>query len=216
MTTHHLVPQRYYYTYGPHEPALCIHSGDTVVAETRDAFGNDALGNPMPEEMKQRVPGTALRESNPAVGPIYIQEAEPGDLLAIEIQRIRLNRDWALSKQGPNFGSLTGEGPGRTLLYNEPIPLIYYRWQLDLARKVGILELPNSRLRRVEAPLHPFLGSIGVAPANGRVEMTLTPGEYGGNMDCIDTCEGATLFLPVWVKGGYLSYGDVHALQGDG
>jgi len=216
MTTHHLVPTRYYYTYGPHEPALRIHSGDTVIAETRDAFGNDAAGKPMPEHMKQTLPGGQLRESNPAVGPIYVYEAEPGDLLAIRIQRIRLNRDWALSKQGPNFGSLTGEGPGRLLLYNEPIPQLFYTWQLDLDRQVGILDLPESRLKRVVAPLHPFLGSIGVAPPHGRHEMTLTPGEFGGNMDCVDTHEGVTLYLPVWVKGAYLAYGDVHALQGDG
>ena len=54
------------------------------------------------------------------------------------------------------------------------------------------------------------------AGAAGRVETTLTPGEYGGNMDCIETAEGTILYLPVWVRGGYLSFGDVHALQGDG
>ena len=102
------------------------------------------------------------------------------------------------------------------MLYNEPIPQRFYRWELDLERQVGILELPESRLKRVVAPLHPFLGSIGVAPPHGRHEMTLTPGEFGGNMDCVDTHEGVTLYLPVWVKGAYLAYGDVHALQGDG
>ncbi|MEN6479107.1 MAG: acetamidase/formamidase family protein [Anaerolineales bacterium] len=216
MAEFRLTPTSYYYTYGPHEPALRIRSGDTVIAETRDAFGNDAAGNPMPEHMKQRIIGGRLRESNPAVGPIYVAEAEPGDQLAIAIERIDLNRDWALSKQGPNFGSLTGEDQGHLLLYNEPIPLLYYTWQLDLQRQVGLLELPNSRLKRVEAPLHPFLGSIGVAPPCGRVEMTMTPGEFGGNMDCVDTCAGAVLYLPVWVQGGYLAFGDVHALQGDG
>ena len=216
MTTHHLEPTVYYYTFGPHEPALRIRSGDTVVAETRDAFGQDAAGEPLPEAMKQPAPDTELRQSNPCLGPIYIEDAEPGDLLAVRIERIRVNRDWALSKQGPNFGSLTGEGPGRALLYNEPIPLLWYRWQLDLTRQVGTLELPNSRLGRVEVPMHPFLGSIGVAPRFGRVEMTLTPGEFGGNMDCVDTCEGTTLYLPIWVRGGYLAYGDVHAFQGDG
>lgn len=216
MTVHRLTPTRYYYTYAPHEPALRIHSGDTVIAETRDAFGMDAAGNPMPPHMKQRIAGGSLRESNPAVGPLYIEGAEPGDQLAIRIERIALNRAWALSKQSPNFGSLTGEGPGRRLLYNEPIAEVFYTWQLDLARNMGTLELPNSRLKRVEAALHPFLGSIGVAPPHGRAEMTLTPGEFGGNMDCVDTCEGVTLYLPVWVKGGYLAYGDVHALQGDG
>ena len=216
MTTYHLQSKIFYYTFGPHEPALRIHSGDTVIADTRDPWGQDASGTPLPEEMKQHLPGGTLRESNPAVGPLYVEEAEEGDLLAVHIERIRVNRDWALSKQSPNFGSLTGESPGRRLLYNEPIPEIWYTWKLDLERQVGILEMPNSRLKRVEVPMHPFIGSIGVAPAFGRVEMTLTPGEFGGNMDCLETCEGTTLYLPVWVRGGYLEYGDVHAFQSDG
>lgn len=216
MTVHHLVPQRFYYTFGPHEPALRVRSGDTIVAETRDAMGLDKHREPLPEEMKEHIPGTTLRESNPCVGPIYVEGADEGDLLAVHIRRVRPNRDWAWSKQTANFGSLTGEVPGRALLYNPPIETIFTDWRLDLERNVGILELPNSRIRRVEVPMHPFLGSIGVAPRYGRREMTLTPGEYGGNMDCVDTCEGATLYLPVWVEGAYLLYGDAHAIQGDG
>ena len=61
MTTHHLDPKLYYYTYGPAEPLAHIKSGDTVVAETRDAMGYDAQRNPMPESMKQRIPGVSLR-----------------------------------------------------------------------------------------------------------------------------------------------------------
>lgn len=216
MTTHHLQPKLYYYTFGPAEPLAHIKSGDTVVAETRDAMGYDAQRNPLPESMKQQIPGVNLRQSNPAIGPLYIDDAVEGDMLAVHIQRIKLNRDFALSKQGPNFGSLTGEGPGHALLYNAPIESIWYEWKLDLQRNVAILEMPNSRLKRVEAPLQPFIGSIGVAPRYGRVETTLTPGEYGGNMDCIETCEGTTLYLPVWRPGAYLSFGDIHALQGDG
>jgi acetamidase/formamidase len=74
MTVHHLEAQIYYYTFGPHEPALRIRSGDTVVAETRDAFGYDTQRNPLPDAMKQQSPGTSLRESNPLVGPIYVEE----------------------------------------------------------------------------------------------------------------------------------------------
>ena len=216
MTTHVLDPQIYYYTFGPHAPLLHIHSGDRVVAETRDAFGFDAQRTPLPDEQKQRIAGATLKESNPVVGPLYVEEAEEGDLLAVHIRRIQINRDFAISKQGPCFGSLTGEGPGHQLLYNEPIPLIWYEWQLDLERQVGILELPDSRINHVEVSLQPFIGSIGVAPRFGRVEPTLTPGEYGGNMDCVETAEGTTIYLPVWARGAYLSFGDVHALQGDG
>ena len=232
MATHHFEPEIFYYTFESHEPALRIASGDTVVAETRDALGNDAKRNPLPESMKHKSSGTRLKESNPVLGPIYLEEAHAGDLLevdgaengeahagdllAIHIRKIRLNRDFAISKQSAYFGSLTGEGPGRRLLYNAPIQDIWSEWRLDLERNVGILELPESRLKRVEAPLKPFIGSIGVAPRFGRVETTLTPGEFGGNMDYMETHEGTTLYLPVWVDGAHLAFGDIHALQGDG
>lgn len=216
MTTYTLDPQMFYYTFGPNPPLLRIRGGDTVIAETRDARGFDAQRRPLPEAMKQRIPGTTLRESNPCVGPIYVEDANEGDLLAVHIEQIRLNRNYGWSRQGPRFGSLTGEAPGKALLYNEPIAEIFYGWELDLQRSMGILELPSSRIARVEVPLQPFLGSIGVAPRFGRVEPTLTPGEYGGNMDCVETTAGSTLYLPVWVEGAYLAFGDVHAVQGDG
>jgi amidase len=216
MKTHRIQPAIYQYTFGPHEPVLRIAAGDAVVAETRDAAGADRDGQSMPDHMKQRLPGTSLRESNPLVGPIYVAEAEQGDLLAVHIRAIRLTRDYAYSLQGPRFGSLTGEGPGKTLLYNEPIPRIEYRWRLDLQKNVGHLELPGSRIGGVAVPLRPFIGSIGVAPRYGRIETSLTPGEYGGNMDFRELCAGTVLYLPVWVRGAYLSFGDIHALQGDG
>jgi amidase len=76
--------------------------------------------------------------------------------------------------------------------------------------------LEASRAKRIELPLHPFIGSIGVAPRYGRVETALTPGEYGGNLDCVETREGSTIYFPVWARGAYLAFGDIHAAQGDG
>lgn len=216
MTTYKIEPKIYYYTFDTHNPVARIKSGDTVVAKTRDAFGYDENRNPLPDEMKHNRPGTLLQESNPVVGPVYIDGSEPGDTLAISIDSIELNRAFAVSRQSANFGSLTGEAPGKRLLYNEPIETVWYEWKLDLETMTGSLEMPNSRLKVVEAPLHPFLGSIGVAPGFGRVENTLTPGEFGGNMDCVETAAGTLLYLPVWVEGAYLSFGDVHAMQGDG
>ncbi len=216
MKIHQFQPQIYYYTFGPNEPALTIHSGDVVVTTTRDAGGFDQKMEPIPETQKQRSDTTSLRESNPLVGPIYVAEARPGDTLAVTIQRIKLNRDCAWSRQRPHFGGLSGEGPGKTLLLNEPLPLKSFDWRLDLERKIGTLQLENSRLKQVSIPLHPFLGSIGIAPRFGRIEPSLTPGEYGGNMDCVETKEGTTIYFPVWVAGAYLAFGDVHAAQGDG
>ncbi|HIE50863.1 MAG TPA: acetamidase [Armatimonadetes bacterium] len=214
--THLLSPKVFHFTFGPHEPALRVRSGDTVVAKTRDARGYDERGEPLPEDLKESREGTELWERNPCVGPVYVEGAEPGDALAVHIEAITLNRPSAWSAHSAHFGSLTGEGPGRHLLLNPPLEPQRYEWTLDLTHNVGRLELPHSRVGAVEIPLHPFLGSLGVAPRFGRVETTLTPGEYGGNMDCVETKVGTTVYLPVWVRGAYLLFGDVHAAQGDG
>ncbi len=215
-TIHKLEPCRYYYTFGPNEPALTVQNGDTVIALTRDAGGFNEKMEPMPEEQKQRSDVTLFCERNPLVGPIYIEGAEPGDTLAVHIRKIKLNRNYAWSRYRTHFACLTGEVPGKQLFLNDPIPERKFDWQLDLERNTGILELEESKLKRIEIPLHPFLGSIGVAPRFGRIETSLAPGEHGGNMDCVETKEGTTLYLPVWVRGAYLAFGDVHAAQGDG
>ena len=214
--THTLEPTIFQYTFATNEPVLRIHSGDTVVAVTRDARGYDVNRDPLPEEMKPQQEGVEFLPSNPLVGPIYVEEARRGDALAVHIEKITLNRPSAWSSRNANFGSLTGEGPGRRYLLNPPIDAGMHEWTIGLERNVGIYEMPQSRLQQVEIPLHPFLGSIGVAPRYGRVETALAPGEYGGNMDCVETQEGTTLYLPVWADGGYLAYGDIHAAQGDG
>jgi acetamidase/formamidase len=134
----------------------------------------------------------------------------------VHIEKIELNRDTAWSSHSPNFGSLTGEQFSRRLLLNEPMPSLLFNWKLDLQRNVGILELEKSQRKHIELPLHPFIGSIGVAPRYGRVETALTPGEYGGNLDCVETRQGTVLYLPVWARGAYLAFGDIHAAQGDG
>ncbi len=213
---HKLEPRIYQYTFGPNEPALTVKSGDIVVAPTRDAGGFNEKMEPITEEQKQRSDVTFFCERNPLVGPVYVEEAQPGDTLAVSIQKIKLNRNYAWSRHRAHFGFLTGEVPGKQLLPNEPVPESKFDWQLDLERNVGILELKESQQKRIEIPLHPFLGSIGVAPRFGRIETSTAPGEYGGNMDCVETKEGTMLYLPVWVRGAYLAFGDVHAAQGDG
>ncbi len=213
---HKLEPKRYCYTYGAPEPEAKVKSGDVIVAQTVDAGNWMADGRELPRRMRQKPASSALRESNPLVGPIYVQGAAPGDALAVDILRIELNRPTGWSFIKPQFGSLTGEGREKKMLLNEPLPLIRFDWELDLERQVGRLRLSKSRKREVEIPLHPFLGSIGVAPRFGRVETSMAPGEYGGNMDCVETRAGTTLYLPVAVRGAWLAFGDVHAAQGDG
>ena len=210
------VPERYFYTYGANEPSIHVEPGSTIITTTVDAGGRDQNGDLITEDMKQRIPGTTIRESNPLTGPFYVEGSEPGDTIVVKIMDIKLNRSYAYSAILSNFGCHTEEGPRRRFLFNPPLERKYFHWDLDHDRNLGILDLPESRIGKVEIPLEPFLGSIGVAPRFGRVEITLTPGEYGGNMDCVETMKGATLHLPVFHEGGYLVLGDVHAAQGDG
>lgn len=213
---HQFTPSKYYFTFGPHEPALSLKSGDTLVTSTLDARGYDSSGNPLKEEMKQQSEDTEYLTANPVVGPFYVEDADLGDTLVVHIEKIDLNRETAWSFILPHFGSLTEEGPGKRLSLTEPLEERKFDWRLDLERNVGIIHLSKSRLHKVEIPLHPFLGTIGVAPRYGRHEVTLTPGSHGGNMDCVETRKGTTLYFPVFVRGAYFAFGDVHAAQGDG
>ncbi len=213
---HRFNPTKYYSTFGPNEPAFHVKAGDEVTTSTVDARGYDSHGELLAEGKKHRIAGTVLNPSNPLVGPFYVEDAVVGDTLVVRIKEIKLNRPTAWSRIAPNFGSFTEEVPGRRLSLNQSLEEKYYPWSLDLNRGVATLELRQSRLRSVEIPLSPFIGAIGIAPRFGRVETSLTPGEYGGNMDCVETSQGATLYFPVFVDGGYLALGDIHAAQGDG
>ena len=145
---HRFKPKLYYHTYGPNEPAYHVKPGDTIVAPTVDAGGNDGEGNPIPDEMRQKARGTSLSRSNPLTGPFYVDGAEPGDTLVVDIQRIQLDRSWAYSSILPGFGSLTEEAPGRSLLLNDPLPSKRYQWELDMKKGVGTVELPGSKVRK--------------------------------------------------------------------
>jgi amidase len=214
---HHFQPQMVYYTFGPHPPVLHVRPGDRITTATVDARNWDSAGREVPMSQRQPSLEAELRFSNPQIGPFYVEGAEPGDTLVVRILDIALNREWGWSALNPGFGGLVTESRinGPTGL-NEPLPEQFYRWELDLKRLVGRLELPGSRLRAIEIPLHPFLGCIGVAPPYGQFIFSMAPAEHGGNMDSPETCVGATVYLPVFVRGAYLFFGDVHAAQGDG
>ena len=149
------------------------------------------------------------------VGPFYIEGATPADTLVVKIVRLRLNRDTAISAINPTgISGLAADG--RTRMMNEPLPARRWVWRLDRQRNVGVLDLPNSRLKRIEIPLQPMLGRVAVAPAGEESWGGLWPGNFGGNMDASDIREGATVYLPVFHEGAYFYFGDVHAAQGDG
>ena len=209
-------PETYYLTYAKHEPALWVEPGTTVRTPTVDAAGKDHTGKTIPRERMEQRDDTDLRVGNPLSGPFCVKGAEPGDTLVCRIRKIEYTRRTAWSRVVPTQVFFAGEGPG---MYCEMIPTDPprdYTWRIDDSGKTATVNLPRSKVKKATIPLHPFLGCIGVAPPIGRVEPSITPGEYGGNMDAIETGPGATVYLPVFVRGGYLSVGDVHAAQGDG
>lgn len=188
-------------TFAVREPVLRIKPGTVVETRTFSKAGDyyERAGGSWPGE----------------VGPFYIEGATPEDTLVVRILRLRPNRDTAVSAVNPN-GISAVAADSRTRMLNEPLPARRFVWRLDLARNVGILDLPESASKRIEMPLRPMLGRLAVAPAGGEAFGGLWPGNFGGNMDASDAREGTTVYLPIFHDGALFYFGDGHALQGDG
>ncbi|HYR90141.1 MAG TPA: acetamidase/formamidase family protein [Terriglobia bacterium] len=190
------------------KPVLTINSGDVVKLET--ATGNpryfERLGVPkekIPAELYDVYEGVegAGRGDHTLNGPIYVDGAQPGDMLEIRIRSI----DLRLPIAGQGFV------PNRGLLPEDfPVAKDRVLW-LDLKKKT------TEYAPGVVVSLKPFWGVIGVAPplSMGRVPSG-PPNVFGGNMDNRDLVGGTTLYLPVFVPGALLSVGDGHAAQGYG
>ena len=201
---------RFYYTYcHSHLPVATIKPGDTVITKTRDA-ANDVYSI----DDKTVYPKADLDTVNPQTGPFYVEGAEPGDTLVVHLESVTPNRNWGWGASIPYFGALEPEY--KTAMITEPAPDRLFIWKFNHDRKVAILETPDSKSAKVEVPLRPFLGTIGVAPAHKECFSSLTPHAHGGNMDYRRLVSGTTLFLPVSEHGALLMVGDGHAAQGDG
>ena len=199
-----------YFTYCyAHPPAARINPGDTVVTSTRDA-SNDAF---TPSD-KTLAPKIDLTKVNPQTGPFYVEGAEPGDTLVVHIDSIELNRDWGWGGSIPYFGALAPEY--KTMMVTPAVPDHLFIWHLDKITKTATLDMPNSKVGKVEVPIRPFIGTIGTAPAGKECISSLFPGAYGANMDFNEVVAGVTMQFPVFEPGALLFLGDGHAAQGDG
>lgn len=184
------------------EPIQKVKQGEEVVIFTEDAF----QGRIQTEtDYPSKVLGPYL---NPQTGPLYIEGAEPGDTLAVEIISIEPNRDWAVSCLQKNFGGLTSTNTTRTL--NEPLPELIWIYRFD---NNGMLVCDSNK--KLCFPWEPFLGTIATAPDTEAVS-ALAPFNQGGNMDVPDVKPGNIVYLPVKVEGAYFFTGDCHAKQGQG
>src|ERR1700746_1599380 len=145
-----------YFTYCyAHPPAARINPGDTVVTSTRhrphDAF--------TPSD-KPLAPKIDLTKVNPQTGPFYVEGAEPGDTLVVHIDSIELNRDWGWGGSIPYFGALAPEY--KTMMVTPGVPDHLFIWHLDKNTKTATLDMPNSKVGKVEVPIRPFFGTIGI------------------------------------------------------
>src|SRR5437870_5013330 len=190
-------------------PVLRIKSGDTVEIQTLITNSPQRLeeaGVP-PDQVEQSLRDITdqVKDKGPGghilTGPVYIEDAQPGDVLEVRIVSVRLAILYAYN----------GFGPGRGFLPEDyPYP------------KMKIIPLDENRMIArfapgIEIPLHPFFGSMGVAPpeTSGRLSSN-PPWIQAGNLDNKDLVAGTTLYIPVHAPGALFEVGDGHAGQGDG
>ena len=194
------------------KPAITVHTGDTVVMQTASTCGNPermkAAGvkpADIPDWIQKVYDGVPQDQRGPGghilTGPVAVAEAEPGDVLEVRVLKISIDVPWACNSFGAGRGFLPDDFPyGRTKI----IPL-------DRTKMVGEFA-PG-----VEIPLHPFFGSMGVAPPESAGKWnSAPPWMHGGNMDNKELTAGSVIFYPVHAAGALFEAGDGHANQGNG
>ena len=199
--THNLTPYLFYRSLSAfNPPALHIAPGDSVRTETVDNAGIDG------KNVRRTAGG------DPLTGPFYVDSAMPGDVLAVHIVHLTLNRDTAGSCDVISYSAMNRDLAVMTRNNRSAVT-----WHLDRSRMVGWPEGRSGHLSDLEVPLRPMLGGIGTASDPGPpATPTLDSGSSGGNMDFNEIGAGATVYLPVNVPGALLYLGDAHALQADG
>jgi acetamidase/formamidase len=193
--THYFPTDQVHFTWDTgHEPVITIADGDTVVIETRDVSDNQ-IG---PDSDASVIDGLDWDRVYPLAGPIRVEGAAPGDTLAVEILDLR-TRGWGWTAILPGLGLLADDFPDAYL---------------------KIFDISNGQFAffgdEVAIPLTPFMGTMGVCPADASQVAVMPPGRFGGNMDTRQLVRGTTLYLPVEVEGANFSTGDAHGCQGDG
>jgi acetamidase/formamidase len=204
--SHHLTEAkqgRYHYVYGPYaEPVLKIRPGDIVIAETQDAFEGKIKKETDSPAALLNVPFL-----NPQCGPIAVEGAEKGDVLAVYIHSIKPRGPQPVGTTAliPEFGGLVGTT--HTAVLNDPLP--------ERVKKMDVTDQGIKFSSKITLPYEPFIGTLGVSPEIEAVT-SLQPDYWGGNMDLPDVAPGAIVYFPVHHKEAYLYLGDCHATQGDG
>ncbi|HLK67678.1 MAG TPA: acetamidase/formamidase family protein [Bryobacteraceae bacterium] len=204
-------PSQYYRTFSHTNPVfLRIKPGDVVATKTVDSGGMNDKGQ------------QATEGGNPLTGPFYIDGAQPGDAILVHLRMVRLNRNWGSTSYRLGLFSLSADSIESTYPNHYKADVVrkgrdnILPWDIDLKANTVRLREPVSGKVKLEFPVRPMLGCIGVA-APGDFSPTSGPsGSYGGNLDYNEIAEGATVILPVYHPGALLFMGDGHALMADG
>lgn len=196
-----------YYS-GMSRPVLTVHSGDTVRMQTLSTCGSPERLIARGVKPEQIPPYTQaiydqVKDKGPGghilTGPVAIAEAEPGDVLEVQILKVDLDADFACNGFAVGKGFLPMDYPYSG---SKIIPL-------DRKNMIGHFA-PG-----IEIPLRPFFGSMGVAPSGGKID-SAPPFVHAGNLDNKELVAGTTLYIPVAAKGALFQAGDGHAAQGNG
>jgi len=207
-------------------PILTVQSGDRVKMETVShegiladqgdtkeflTAGGIAEADILPDQIEIK---STVEKSGPGphviTGPIYIEGAEPGDVLEIKTVSIDYRVPYGVISNRHGRGSLPGEYPENDApIYTKVIPI-------DRDNNIGIFR-PSNGLPDIDIPLKPFMGIMGIAPANAEdAANSVPPGVYGGNVDIKDLGIGSSFYLPIQVPGALFYSGDPHCAQGNG
>jgi len=181
-------------------PVLRVHSGDTIALETMMHSHNQVVPGTTIEQIKKTRTDFPGRGPHTLTGPIYIEEAQPGDVLKVTLNKI-VPRAYATNFNVPG---MFGEFPS---VYSDGQVKYLY---LDLDK------MTTEFLPGVVIPLKPFPGTMGVARKEPGRFGSVPPGEFAGNMDIRDFVAGSSLYVPVFMPGALLWTGDSHAGQGNG
>jgi acetamidase/formamidase len=191
-------------------PIIKVDSGDTIsYPNTWSHFLNKMQpGVPVESLAKWRVdnPGHGPHS---IIGPVYVNGAEPGDVLEVRYKRI-LPFDWGAVFNNP--------GALKTGLLPDDFPEGQVKYM-----KLDLSSMTTEFAKDIHVPLKPFQGTLGLAPPDGffpplspGVTTSVPPGPHAGNTDLSEMAEGSTMFIPVWKPGALIYTGDSHAVQGDG
>jgi len=176
-------------------PVLSVPSGAVIEAETEEASDEQLSPTSTVEDVRT----LSFDPIHPLTGPVYVDGAEPGDVLAVTLHLIEPG-DWGWITIIPDFGFLADE-------FSDPYIKVF---------SLGKNATETRFNEKITIPLKPFPGVMGVAPDTDELLVTGPPRANGGNMDNPYLTEGMTVYFPVFVEGALFSIGDVHAAQGMG